>query len=224
MRLMIVLLTIAISWAGIGRADEIILIGSEQSGQVDEAKRIQAEELAREQTDTTEDVFNNMRFAQEMYRNEQQVEIEKGKIAWLLKSKNWDKEWRLREVLKVRASKGDPVANFYMGLLSAESGYFLKDGVVGKKFYNEALAYYKEACLKNAVSGCWNIAVMYADGTGVMKSNLAAVEWYYKAGVGYLAIGEREMALAALESIQKNDKNHALAKKLNALLQKGAPR
>ena len=56
-----------------------------------------------------------------------------------------------------------------------------------------------------------------------MKSGLAAAEWFYKAGVGYLKNGERERALAALESIQKIDKAHPLGKKLNVLLQKGAP-
>ena len=57
-----------------------------------------------------------------------------------------------------------------------------------------------------------------------MQSRLAAIEWDYKAGLGFLRLGQREKALAALEAIQSIDKNSPLARKLEASLAQGAPK
>ena len=92
-----------------------------------------------------------------------------------------------------------------------------------KDNYDKALSYYKKAC--PAVSeACWNIADIYAKGLGSTKSSLAALEWFYKAGVGYLANNQREEALASLEAMEKIDSKNTLSLKLNLQLQKGAPK
>jgi hypothetical protein len=90
--------------------------------------------------------------------------------------------------------------------------------------YRKAVDYYKKACAAKVYEGCWNIGVIYQSGLGETRSRLAAAEWFYKAGVGYLAINERERALGALEAVQSIDFNGLLAKKLSLELQKGAPK
>ena len=142
-------------------------------------------------------------------------------------TENSKNEFRLREVLRFRADAGDPVAMFYQGVMLTQSGARRRDTEIGikarKEAYEMALGYYKKACAAAISEACWNVADIYAKGLGETKSELAAAEWYYKAGISYLKNDEREQALAALESIQKIDKAHPLGKKLNLLLQKGAP-
>ncbi len=133
---------------------------------------------------------------------------------------------RLRDVLEKRANASDTVALFYMGVLSEEYGALSnREGKTkyGTAEYEKAIGYYKKACAAST-NACWNVAVIYVNGYGETKSGLAAAEWFYTAGLGYLANGQRERALAALEEIQKIDSKHSLAKKLDLELQKGAPK
>jgi len=139
-------------------------------------------------------------------------------------------ESRLREILYARAEAGEPVAMFYKGLMLSESGAHWinsthESGVKARiQSYETAAGYYKKACAASISDACWNLADIYAKGLGETKSGLAAAEWYYKAGLGYLANGKREKALAALEEIEKIDPKNSLASKLKAQLQKGAPK
>ena len=88
--------------------------------------------------------------------------------------------------------------------------------------YDAALRYFKQAGNAGFPSGYWNAAVMYEEGSGLMRSNLAAIELYFKAGLGYLGLNEREKALSSLEAIYRIDKNHELAKQLESQLKKAA--
>jgi hypothetical protein len=55
------------------------------------------------------------------------------------------------------------------------------------------------------------------------RSGLAAAEWFYKAGMGFMGPGEREKALASLEEIPKIDKKHPMGIRLKARLDEGEP-
>ena len=144
-------------------------------------------------------------------------------------TKNSIDEYRLREVLRSRADSGDPIAQFYFGGELARSGaYRLNDQTeIGIKArtenYDKALTYYKKAC-STISTACWNVADIYAKGLGSIKSALAALEWFYKAGVSFLANDQREEALASLEAMEKIDPKNSLAVKLKMQLQKGAPK
>ena len=45
------------------------------------------------------------------------------------------------------------------------------------------------------------MGIIYETNLGVIGSKLAAVEWYSRAGVRYVELGDRETALAALEKL-----------------------
>ena len=130
---------------------------------------------------------------------------------------------RLSDVLKVRADAGDANAMFYTALLKIERGKALSQREAVQEF-ESAASYYKRAGDGGAIGGYWNVAQMYANGTGVIQSKSAAVEWFYKAGTAYLARGLREKALAALDAIKAIDKEHRLGKRLQTALTKGEPK
>ena len=193
-------------------------------------KQQELEAQAQEGSDSTEQVYKNLRSADSLHTIEIKGEVDKGNFESLLfpSGKNFDRRRRLNEILAQRAKAGDQTAMFYMGLLTGETARLFAGNKatlpLSIQEYEKAIGYYKKACAAGVYTGCWNVAVMYVDGEGVTKSGLAAAEWFYKAGIGSLANGEREQALAALEAIQKIDKSHSLGKKLNAQLQKGAPK
>ena len=212
----------------------ILLTGFFYCGQLqasDEKKQLEAD--LRERGRSPEQIYNSLRFADSMYKFElssvwvpdplksKYKEIcGPGSFDLYCETKNSIEVRRLTDILKNRAASGDSVAMFYMGLQTSKTAKTLNS----TEDYEKAATYYKQACNAGVADGCWNVGAMYADGTGVIKSGLAAAEWFYKAGIGYLKIEERERALAALETIQKIDKAHPLGSKLDALLQKNMPK
>jgi TPR repeat protein len=70
------------------------------------------------------------------------------------------------------------------------------------------------------------LGAAYAEGLGVSQDDEAAVDWYYKAGMSFLEIGEtgihygpdllfsRDKAMAAYDAIQEINTGHPLGKKL----------
>lgn len=135
--------------------------------------------------------------------------------------------FRLRETLKARADAGDSGAMFYTALLKVEQAEQSARASLQRDAANEfesALGYYKRAGDGGEIGGYWNVALMYADGKGVIQSKSAAVEWFYKAGTAYLSAGLREKALAALDAIKAIDKEHRLGKRLQTALDKGEPK
>lgn len=188
---------------------------------------------AQQNDGTSQQVYDSMLFAENLYKietaNDQCPTNDRSGFWGLCVTKNSINESRLREVLRSRADAGDTTALFYWALITAKTGTHWSDskteiGVKARKqSYDSALIYYKKAC--PAISeACWNIADIYLKGLGSTKSGLAAAEWFYKAGMGYLASGQREEALAALEAIENIDPKNQLALKLKAQLQKGAPK
>lgn len=181
---------------------------------------------AQQDEGSTEKIYTDLRSAELRFSFDMKAEIDKGNIPFLFESKNSIERWRLQKVIETRADAGDSIASFYMGVLTSEFGPMWnreKKTKSGNEQYEKAIGFYKKACTAGLSNSCWNVAEIYVNGFGQTTSGLAAAEWFYKAGVGYLANGERERALAALESIQKIDNKHLLGKKLDAQLQKGAP-
>ena len=116
------------------------------------------------------------------------------------------------------------LAAFYAAVIAQEDAKRLGQSDARNKLYEKAVWYWKVAGDAGDPGAYWNLAVMYLKGEGVMQSRLAAIEWDYKAGLGFLRLGQREKALAALEAIQSIDKNSPLARKLEASLAQGAPK
>jgi hypothetical protein len=146
-------------------------------------------------------------------------------------TESFKKEAQLRELLKKRADMGEPAASFYWGVLIAESQKQFVDSNITEarlkarnQSFQLAIGYFKKACSGGVATACWNIGNFLVNGYGETKSGLAAAEWYYKAGLRYLDVNERDRALASLEEIRKIDVNHPLAKKLEVHLQKGIPK
>jgi TPR repeat protein len=187
---------------------------------------------AAQEDGSSQQVYDAMRLAADMYNmetaNDQCPTNDRSGFLGVCVTENSKKEFRLQEVLRLRADAGEPVAMFYWGVMLAQSGARRSDTEIGmkasKESYEMALGYYKKACVAAISEACWNIADIYAKGLGRTKSGLAAAEWFYKAGLGYLTNGQREEALASLEEIEKIDKAHPLGKKLSELLAKGAPK
>jgi len=145
-------------------------------------------------------------------------------------TENSKKRDQLMATLRQRADSGEPVASFYLGIMvveSEKSRINVTSDISIKarnQSYQIAINYYKKACAGGVSNGCWNIANILLNGYGETTSGLAAAEWFYKAGSGYLAAGDRDRALSALEEIQKIESTHPLGKKLFAQLQKGMPK
>ena len=176
---------------------------------------------------STEQIYKELRSAEFFFSLEQKAAIANGNDPIFLSSKNLETRLRLQKVIETRADAGDSAASFYTGVLKSVFGAKLnseKRTNAGIDEYETATIYYKRACLAGVFNGCWNVATIYLNGDGLTRSGLAAAEWFYRAGVGYLANGERERALAALESMQKIDSKHPLAVRLALQLEKGTPK
>lgn len=138
-----------------------------------------------------------------------------------------DEMFRIQKAINVLSDEGDIDAMFYTALLKVEmaekTGLTTKYGE-SQSEYELAAALYKRAGDGGAITGYWNVAGMYARGTGVIKSNSAAIEWFYKAGDAYMKNGLREKALASLDAIKEIDKEHRLGKRLQLALEKNESR
>lgn len=138
-----------------------------------------------------------------------------------------DEMFRIKKELNAIADKGDVTAMFYTGLLKSEYAKVLEDSknlVEANKEYELAADYYKRAGDGGSLNAYWNVAIMYERGRGVVKSNSAAIEWFYKAGIQDLKYKRREEALAALDAIKALDKEHRLGKRLQIELEKNEPK
>lgn len=129
----------------------------------------------------------------------------------------------LLNILEGRGTKGEALAAFSTAMFAQEAAKQLAPSEASKKLFEKAVVFWKRAGDAGDPGAYWNLAVMYQRGEGFVQSRLAAIEWDYRAGIGFLRIGEREKALAALEAIQAMDRNSALGRKLAAQLAKGAP-
>ena len=177
---------------------------------------------AQQEKDSTEKVYQSYRAANSRFLAEFQETKRTGDHKRVRASKNAAEASRLKKIIEARAAAGDEVAQFYSGVLDSEKAAAreAESKSSGTHDYQKALGNYKQACAAGIVAGCWNAAIMHANGEGVPRSGPAAVEWFYQAGVGYILLGQRDKALAALAAMQNIDKEHALCKKLRAQLPK----
>jgi TPR repeat protein len=189
---------------------------------------------ANAHTRTAEQVYKEYHATSGLIQLEMNAKIAKGDFALpsVEPGSSFERSMQLQAELDRMANGGDPGGLFYSGLLKHEFGVKLNgsssatDATVrlANDSFKEALQLFKRAGDAGEASGYFNAGAMYRNGDGVVKSNLAAAEWYYKAGFAYLKHSDRESALASLEAIQKLDKNSALAKKLEAALRRGGPK
>ena len=223
---------IAIGYLNIANAQEIekkqpLTIDSYLIG-----KQKQQELEATEKKYSTQQIYDGIRSAGELYSMELSEAIQKGTLkGWSLASANFDRGLRLKDLLSGRAEQGDGLALFYSGLLAGEYAEKIQKNATSRSLnemaqeeYRKSINYFKKACNLNWGSACWNVGVIYRDGTGVIPSGLAASEWFYKSGMIFLKANDRENALTALEAIQAIDKQHILGKKLSDALIKTAPK
>lgn len=193
-----------------------------------------ASALAEAVEQTPEQIYNKIKQNESL--NSHNVGNGSELAPWLSSenSKRFFENLELKKLLETKASRGDLMAMFYVALLKTDNARLLR--AVGEKYtnmnmikesddeYDLALQLFKQAGDAGISAAYWNVAVAYANGHGSTSSKLAAIEWYYKAGVGYLKDGDRERALAALEAIQAIRMDSELGKRLEKQLNKGAPK
>lgn len=81
---------------------------------------------------------------------------------------------------------------------------------------SEAVQRYRKAAEQGVPEAQANLGYCCAFGQGVPQSDSAAADWYYKAGLAFLAQGRREEALNCYGRIVALDPNHSLADRLRA--------
>ena len=66
----------------------------------------------------------------------------------------------------------------------------------------EAVKWFRLAAEQGEAKAQYFLGEMYALGEGVLRSGAAAADWYYKAGLAYLKLGQKEDALRCVERIR----------------------
>lgn len=144
-----------------------------------------------------------------------------GSHGFYCETKNSKAFFDLRTELRRRATNDrEPIAQFYFAMVLVEDG----DKFNNRRDYDEALSLLKSSCEADIFSSCYNAGVMLSDGKGGLKSASAAIEWFYRAGKGFLKIGDRDKANAALDQIQIADRSSDLGKRLHKMMLSGVPK
>ena len=84
--------------------------------------------------------------------------------------------------------------------------------------YEEALRLWRPLAEQGIPKAQFNLAVLYQNGEGVLQSDSAAIDWYYKAGMKFIEVGNREGALTAYDRIKWINAGHFLGRKLQKAL------
>ncbi len=167
-------------------------------------------------------IYDQIKAAESIEGIKMQQSLQKGELP-LFKPCDSDckKKFADQDELEQRASK-DPIAAFYRGLLAMESAQLAQRVDAPKQHVEDASRKAREmfelASRGGIAAASWNIAQIYATSLGVIGSNLAAIEWYSRAGHQFFSAGERESALAALERIEKMDARHPESRRLRSVL------
>ncbi len=135
---------------------------------------------------------------------------------------------RIEERLRQLANEGDPNAAYYLGLVLLQNCVRLEKVKVPPELIrgmrlvqilcDESPLWFRQAAEKGHYTAAEYLGDAYRNGHGVEKSNLAAIEWYYKAGRLALKNGKREVALRMLENMVKLSPNHQLRRELEERL------
>ena len=78
--------------------------------------------------------------------------------------------------IRADAAKGDPNAQYNMGVL-------YERGQIVKQDYKEAIKWYRKAADQDLAMAQFNLALMYDEGHGVKQDYKEAAKWYKKAAV-----------------------------------------
>ena len=85
-------------------------------------------------------------------------------------------------------------------------------------FCEDSIYWYKRASEKGDFPAAFALGNAYGKGLGVTKSELIAIDWYYKAGMLALKKSHREGALRALEAMAKLNPRNPLSIELEGRL------
>lgn len=86
------------------------------------------------------------------------------------------------------AERGDPDAQFNLGVLYDNGRFVPRD-------YAEAVKWYRKASDKGVVAAQFNLALMYREGHGVDRNDSEAVKWYRKAAENGSAAAQFNLSL-----------------------------
>jgi len=160
-----------------------------------------------------------------------QADDENSQIIFTVDSALGNKE--LEKKLSEKVALGDPDALFYVAMLKLDEAELLQSAgeknadatMIGQSnmHYDEAIQFFKIAGDAGINTAYWNVALCYATGRGNIRSPLAAMAFYYKAGLGYLNDGYSAMAVAALKAIRAIQSDSGIGKLLEKKLGKEAP-
>ena len=127
----------------------------------------------------------------------------------------------IRDELIRQARNNGKRAQYAMGLISYDAAFEAREKEIldrGEALFAWAAEWFKQSSENGFPPAMCRLGIMYTLGDGVIKSNLMALEWFYKGGVGYLKINSRESSLRCLEMMMKIERTHHLTVKLYELV------
>lgn len=105
------------------------------------------------------------------------------------------------EKLAERAGGGNQCAQFELGMMYL-------NGVGVEKDSEQGVALLRQAAGNDHADAQHTLGLMYNHGRNVERDTEAAMEWYYKAGLGYLKWGNRRLALREIDYISRERPGH----------------
>lgn len=99
--------------------------------------------------------------------------------------------------------------NFQSAWAAVQLAHIYSSGLGTKPNYKVADIWWRMAASNGSPDAMFNLGTAYANGDGVTKNGAAAADWYYKSGVAYLAIGDRDEALSALQNIKTLERQYS---------------
>ncbi|GAB6040033.1 tetratricopeptide repeat protein [Endothiovibrio diazotrophicus] len=107
----------------------------------------------------------------------------------------------MAEKLDERASDGNYCAQFELGMMYL-------NGVGVTKNPMRGIGLLREAAEQGHADAQHTLGLMYNHGRNVERNVDTAVEWYYKAGLSYLKVGNRRLALREIDYISRERPGH----------------
>lgn len=121
----------------------------------------------------------------------------------------------------------EPIPNYgNLVLMPAFAGQLLaKQNWTGvAKDDAESVKWWRKAAKQGFADAQFNLGVMYAQGDGgLLRSESAAIDWYYKSALSYIKEGDRDLALTCYDRMRKLDTIHVLTQRLAGELYDQAP-
>jgi TPR repeat protein len=102
--------------------------------------------------------------------------------------------------IKVKAEKGDPKAQFYLGFCYVDGFGVAKDKV-------EAVKWYRKAAEQGGVDAQYKLGKVYRDGELVLRDDVEAMKWYRKAADQGHRTSQYELGLSYYNGIRGVEKD-----------------